>query len=172
MNERPDTERISTLKLWQIDDAIHDALVMREDEEEFDESYIEALELAFESKVSGCAAVSESLKEEIKTLQEIKRKVTARIESLTKNNEGLKEYIKSCLKSQGMTHAGSGMLRVRIQNNPMSVAIADENVPNLPSAFQKVTIEARKADIIRHVKETGEIPEGVEIVYGDHVRVY
>ena len=172
MNERPDAEQISTLKLWQLDDAIHDALIMREEEEDFDESHIESLNLAFDKKVSACAAASENLKEEINLLQEVKRKATARIESLTTNNDGLKEYVKSCLESQGMTKAGSGHLRVRIQNNPMSVEIADEDVRNLPSAFKKVTIEARKAEIIRHIKSSGEIPHGVKPVYGSHVRVY
>ena len=175
--QRPDTESISTLKLWQIEREIENAMLFREGEEDLSEedelqlsAYIEDLDLAFEDKIQSCASVSENLKGEIEVLTQTRNKLDVRIKALNKNRSWLMGYMKRALELIGMTHAGRIPLRVRIQNNPLSVDVHD--IELLPKKFQKVIIEPRKADIIKQIKTTGEVPKGCEPVRQTHLRVY
>ena len=175
--QRPDTDQISSLKLWQIEREIENAMLFREGEEGLSEedegqlsAYIEDLDLAFDKKIQSCASVSENLKEEIEVLTQTRNKLDSRIKALKNNRSWIMGYMKSALEFLGMTHAGRIPLRVRIQNNPLSVDVHD--VELLPKKFQKVTIEPRKADIIKQIKSTGEVPKGCEPVHGSHIRVY
>ena len=54
-----------------------------------------------------------------------------------------------------------GIHRCSVVKSPMSVEISDPKV--LPAEFQRVKIEARTADIIKHIKETGEVFDGVVV---------
>ena len=163
-------EQISSFQLWKIEAHIREALIMREGDEEFDESHIDELNLAFDEKVDKCAAASENLKEEIRILTEKKAELDKRIKALKKNNDGLKNYIKSCMEGAGKTHAGTGHLRVRIQRSPLSVEVLD--MDDLAEEFIKVIKEPRKQLLVKHIKETGEIPDGVEPIHSTHLRVY
>ena len=177
MQSRPDTPQHSTLKLFEIENRISDALLFREGEEDLTEEQedelsaeIEQLDLAFDRKIESCAAVTENLKHEIVALEEVRDSFNARIKSLKKNRSWLMRYMKIVLQKLRITHAGTGKLRVRIQKNPLSVEVPD--VDKIPEEFWKVKIEPNKEAIIRHVKNTGENPEGVIPVYGSHLRVY
>ena len=169
--ERPTTEQISTFQLWKLEAHITDALIMREGEAEFDESYLEELELAFDDKVDACAKVSENMKAEINILEEQIQEMRARVRTLKRNREGLLGYVKSIMEKLGLTKAGTGTLRVRIQKSPVSVEVRDPVL--LPKQFRKITIDAKKSDILRHIRSTGEIPEGVVVFSNNtHLRVY
>ena len=103
--QRPDTESISTLKLWQIEREIENAMLFREGEEDLSEedelqlsAYIEDLDLAFEDKIQSCASVSENLKGEIEVLTQTRNKLDVRIKALNKNRSWLMGYMKSTLE--------------------------------------------------------------------------
>ena len=175
--QRPDTDQISSLQLWQIEREIENALLFREGEEDLSEedegqlsAYIEDLDLAFDKKIQSCASVSENLKEEIEVLTQTRNKLDVRIKALKKNRSWLMGYMKRTLELLGMTHAGRIPLRVRIQRSPLSVVVHD--IDKLSEDFVRVIREPKKSDIVRHIKETGEIPDGTEPIENTHLRVY
>ena len=74
----------------------------------------------------------------------------------------LKGYVRGELMSLDRKKIQVGIHRCSVVKSPMSVEISDPKV--LPAEFQRVKIEARTADIIKHIKETGEVFDGVVVV--------
>ena len=99
---------------------------------------------------------------------EIKR-LQARKKSADNAVERLKENILYAMGMVGATELNTSIGRWRVQKNVPSVAITDE--AKIPDAF---TVEQprkiMKIAILQHWKETGEIPEGCDIVQTEGVR--
>ena len=146
--------------LYQLRQEIEDCLTLEADEE-FDLDELDMLILSFEEKVESCLAyiknlqaAGEGLAAEIKRLQDQKRAVV-------NNMARLKGYVRGELMSLDRKKIRVGVHRCSVVKAPMSVEVSDPKV--LPAEFQRVKIEARTADIIKHIKETGEVFNGVVI---------
>ena len=94
--------------------------------------------------------------EERKRLQELERRLANRIE---KKKEALKQIMIETDKKR-IEH---GSITVSIRNNRPSVVIIDES--KIPIEYKKEIVETHieKDKIYNHIKETGEIVEGIEI---------
>ena len=66
----------------------------------------------------------------------------------------------------------AGIFKVRMQNSPMTVDVTEES--KVPNEFKEemVTVRIDKKAIVKHIKSTGEIPDGVFPVQGKHIRIY
>ena len=108
--------------------------------------YTRNLELTIEAKKSEEKRISESRKADEKIL------------------ENFKQYVKECMEKGGFTKVETEIGSLTIAKNPASVEIIDENI--IPEEFKQevVTVKVDKTAIKNHFKETGEIPEGTNII--------
>ena len=118
----------------------------------------EAYARIMRNKIAEAAA----LEAEIKRLQ-------ARKKSADNAVERLKENILYAMGMVGATELNTSIGKWRIQKNAPSVAVLDEaKVPEEFTVPQPPKI--MKIAIMQHWKETGEIPEGCDIIHGEGVR--
>ena len=75
-----------------------------------------------------------------------------------------KQYVKECMENNGITKIETGLGTISIAKSPVSVEIINEEA--IPSEFKQeiVTVKIDKIKIKDNFKETGEIPDGVNII--------
>ena len=164
------------IKLYEIRNEIEATLFMPE-EEAFDSSRFEELNLPFEEKVDSCATMMKNLKAQAakldaqcEILQEEIRALRKKKQALENNRKGLAEYVKRIMESLGLKKAGNMLHRVTIAQSPLTVEINIEKLD--PKWIKKhVSTYPDKRGIIDHIKETGEIPNGVQPIQNTHIRV-
>lgn len=125
---------------------------------------IEALDCQFDEKIQNCCALIaensgyvDSLDEQIKRLQSLKKTHTARTESL-------KSYVRTQMLLSGRTRV-KGVFDVSIGKPSLQVNIYDEAA--LPDcAFEMVKKVLSKTEI-KHMIEAGEITTGAAIIEGE-----
>ena len=165
-----------TLKLYDVPTEIEETLFIPEGED-FDSSQIERLDLTFDEKILNCAAYMKNIRTQqkaldahIEILQEEIRELQRKREELENNRKGIAKYLKDFLESLCLEKAGDAIHRVRIARSPLTVEV---DMDKLDAKWIKRTenVYADKRGIIDHIKQTGEIPNGVEPIENTHLRV-
>ncbi len=163
-------------KFYDVPAEIEEALFIPEDED-FDSSQFERLNLTFDEKIHNCAAYIKNIRAQqkamdahIQILQEEIRGLQGKREELENNRKGIAQYIKGFLESFGLEKAGNSIHRVRIARSPLTVEV---NMEKLESTWIKRTenVYADKRGIIEYIKKTDETPTGVRRVENTHLRV-
>jgi hypothetical protein len=155
------------MKLYEVTDAI---LQKQHDDVNTDE--LDALALQFDEKAVGCACVVKNLTAEVTAIDaEIKR--LSDLRNARQNNvDRLKAYLLSCMQAADVRKIDAGVHGLRIQkNSQLSVNVLDPD--RVPVRFKEVITETRidRKAIAAEVKETGEIPDGVDARQGEHLRI-
>lgn len=134
------------------------------------EDYRQALEDTFESinesydlKIENSVKVLNQIKSDIETIgNEIKR-LQGKKKSLENNLDSFKEYLKDSMEMTGKTKVKTPLFSVWVQDNPQSLKVkSEDNIPK--DYFIKQPDKLNKKDLLKHIKETGELIEGVELV--------
>lgn len=101
-------------------------------------------------------ALLDGIKAEIERLKAYKSMVEGRIDRY-------KEYVKSNMEVLGINKIETELGTLSIAKSPITVEIIDED--KVPAEFKKIIQEVKidKKAISDNFKETGEIPEGVNI---------
>jgi len=123
-----------------------------------------------ERKLEGCCKVVFNLQAQEEALRKESQRFAQRATTTANRVRWLKEYIKKCLERIGKDKFTAGLFDLHIQKSPMSVEIIDEGI--VPEEYRlRVELVFNKTDIIRHAQATGEIPPGVSIKQGTHLRI-
>ena len=163
--------------LWEIAESI--AQILYAPSEELDEQSeasfaemednLEKLNLQFNEKVDACIkaiknrkAESDMIAEEIKRLRRMKQ-------SSDNNRQRLTNYVDDMMTKLNLTEAGTGLFKASIRNMPLTVREID--IHEVPDEFIEVVLKLKKREIIDHIKKTGEIPPGVDMVQGHYLRI-
>jgi hypothetical protein len=159
------------MKLYEVTNAIIDA---QHDTVNTDE--LDALAIQFEDKAIGCVCVIKNLNAEIATIDAELKRLTELKQSRQNNVDRLKAYLLANMQNAAIRKIESGVHRVRVQkNSQLSVTILDQDriSPRFKHIIEEIIKEVvidRKA-IADAVKETGEIPEGCNVVQNEHLRI-
>ena len=154
------------MKLYEITHQIIDA-----QHQEVDEDQLEQLEIDFKQKAVGCASVIKnfdswvvSIDNEIKRLKE-RKKVTLN------KKERLKNYLLQEMKQSGIQRIEEGSHRVSVRKSPLKVEV--EEPDQIPGQFQEMKTEYRinRTAILKHVKETGEVPSGCQVNQSEYIHI-
>lgn len=159
------------LKLYEIRREIEAALAAENEDGGFDSAELDALQLAFEEKASACIRQLKNLKASADAISAEIQKLTTAKTALENNHRRLADYLKHEMEALGKPTIQAGIHKARIAKSPITVQVIDEG--KIDDHWKKVeTVETvLKKEIIAHLKETGEIPSGVEIVQSTHLRV-
>ena len=95
---------------------------------------------------------------EIKRLQELKKSVVNKTESL-------KEMTKDQLQRLGKDKLETGLGTLSIRKSPISIEVIDEEKISPAFKKEKTVVTVDKTAIKKHFDETGEIIEGVKVNY-------
>ena len=155
---------MSNLSLYEITNAFP-ALMESEEITAEDKNKIEAeLTMLLQQKsqniigfIKNKEAMIDAKKSEEKRLKESREKDEKQIERF-------KQYVKECMENNGIIKIETGLGTLSIAKSPASVEIINEDA--IPSEFKQevVTVKIDKTKIKNNFKETGEIPDGVNII--------
>ena len=145
--------------------------IIENQHEEVNTDQLDALTLAFEVKAIGCACVVKNLTAEVNAIESEIRRLQDLRAARQNNVDRLKAYLMSCMKAAGIEKVENGIHKLRIQKSPLSVTVIDEQSvpPEFKTEVRSVQID-RKA-IAEHIKTTGEIPDGISALIGEHLRI-
>lgn len=101
-------------------------------------------------------ALLDGIKAEIERLRNYKAIVEGRIDRY-------KEYVKSNMQILGINKIETELGTISIAKSPVKIEIIDED--KVPDEFKTIVQEVKvdKKSILNNFKETGEIPDGVDI---------
>lgn len=129
------------------------------------------LQMAFKDKAVACAAVTKNLRAESDAVDAEIQRLMKRKAAIDNNRRRLCDYLLAEMQKAGIDKIDGEIHRIRRARSPLSVQILDED--KVPTQFRKVIIERTvdKKAIVEHVKETGEIVDGIEVVHNEHLRI-
>lgn len=156
------------MKLYEISDkiliAMQDPESLGVTEEEWD-----AWQLSFTQKVEGCIQVIRNLESESLALRTEAQHFAQRAQACENRTIWLKGYIKCQMERVGKEKLDAGIFKVSVQQSPQRIEVTDDSL--VPNEFIRLIREVKKSAIANYIKATGEIPEGVEIHNGTHLRI-
>lgn len=147
------------MKLYEIRWDIEECLTIENDEEELDTERLDSLVESFDEKVGSCIAVLKNMKATEEAIATEIRRLQSQKRTIVNNQTRLKGYLTGEMRLLGRNKIQVGVHKCTVAKSPMSVIV--ENPETLPEEFQNVKVEARISAVINHIKETGEVFEGV-----------
>ena len=162
-------DREDRVKLYEIREDIEAALTPEPDEP-FNPETLAALDLKFDDKVSACVAFIKNLRAHRKAIKAERERLEAKEKTAANDEKSLIAYVLSNMQQAESTEAGQGMHKAKIQRNSQpSVIVHQEH--KIPDRFVRIETKVLSREIAAWYKETGEIPNGTDIVEGEHLRV-
>ena len=154
------------MRLYEISHAI-----VESQHDEVDIEQLKQLEMAFKDKAVACAAVTKNLRAESDAVDAEIQRLMRRKAAIDNNRQRLIDYLLAEMQKAGIDKIDGGIHQIRRAKSPLLIQIIDED--NVPTQFRKVVIERTvdKKAVREHVKETGEIVDGIAVVQNEHLRI-
>ena len=155
---------MNNLSLYDITNAFP-VLMENEDITEEDKKKIEEeLTVLLQQKSQNIIGYTKNIELTINAMKEEEKRITENRKSLENKLEQFKKYVKECMERNDITKIETGLGTLSITKNPVSAEIINED--KVPDEFKQevITIKIDKTKIKNNFKETGEIPEGVNII--------
>ena len=155
---------MSNLSLYEITNAFP-ALMESEEITEEDKNKIEAeLTMLLQQKSQNIIGYTKNIELTINAMKEEEDRMSSNRKALENKLTRFKQYVKECMENNGITKITTGLGTLSIAKSPASVEIINED--EVPAEFKQkiVTVKIDKTKIKNNFKETGEIPEGVNII--------
>lgn len=155
---------MSNLSLYEITNAFP-ALMESEEITEEDKNKIEAeLTMLLQQKSQNIIGYTKNIELTIEAMEEEEDRISSNRKALENKLTRFKQYVKECMENNGITKIETGLGTLSIAKSPVSVEIINEEA--IPSEFKQeiVTVKVDKTKIKNNFKETGEIPDGVNII--------
>ena len=156
--------QMSNLSLYEITNAFP-ALMESEEITEEDKNKIEAeLTMLLQQKSQNIIGYTKNIELTIEAMKEEEDRISSNRKALENKLTRFKQYVKECMENNGITKIETVLGTLSIAKSPASVEIINEEA--IPSEFKQeiVTIKVDKTKIKNNFKETGEIPDGVNII--------
>ena len=155
---------MNQLSLYEITNAFP-ALMESEEITEEDKNKIEAeLTMLLQKKSQNIIGYTKNIELTIEAMKEEEDRIASNRKLLENKLARFKQYVKECMENNGITKIETGLGTLSIAKSPASVEIINEDA--IPSEFKQeiVTVKVDKTKIKNNFKETGEIPNGVNII--------
>lgn len=162
------------MTLYEINTAIRQIIECSPDGElsETDIVAIDTLAISLEEKADGYCALYREWTAEADAIKAEGQRLLERAESRHKAAARLKERLRLTLADLDMQKIKTARFTAYRQGNPPSVVL-DIPTASLPEQFQrkKTIIDPDKQAILAHAESGGELPNGVSIIRGEHLRI-
>ena len=155
---------MNNLSLYEITNAFPVLMESEEITEEDKKKIEEELTILLQQKSQNIIGYTKNIELTINAMKEEEKRIAENRKSLENKLERFKDYVKECMERNNITKIETGLGILSIAKSPMSVEITNED--EIPSEFKQevVTVKIDKTKIKNNFKETGEIPNGVNII--------
>lgn len=155
---------MNNLSLYEITNAFPVLMESEEITEEDKKKIEEELTILLQQKSQNIIGYTKNIELTINAMKEEEKRIAENRKSLENKLERFKDYVKECMERNNITKIETGLGILSIAKSPMSVEITNED--EVPSEFKQevVTVKIDKTKIKNNFKETGEIPNGVNII--------
>lgn len=155
---------MENLSLYQITNAFP-ALMESEEITPEDKAKIEEeLTILLQQKSQNIIGYTKNIELTINAMKEEEDRIASNRKTLENKLTRFKQYVKECMENNGITKIETELGTLSIAKSPVSVEIVNEEA--IPNNFKQeiITVKIDKTKIKENFKETGEIPDGVNIV--------
>lgn len=155
---------MSNLSLYEITNAFP-ALMENEEITEEDKIKIEEeLTILLQQKSQNIIGYTKNIELTINAMKEEEDRISNNRKTLENKLIRFKQYVKDCMENNGITKIETGLGTLSIAKSPISVEVVNEDA--VPSEFKQevITTKIDKTKIKNNFKETGEIPQGINII--------
>lgn len=155
---------MSNLSLYEITNAFP-ALMESEEITEAEKNEIQAeLTMLLQQKSQNIIGYTKNIELTINAMKEEEDRIASNRKALENKLTRFKQYVKECMENNGITKIETGLGTLSIVKSPASVEIVNED--EVPNEFKQetITVKIDKTKIKNNFKETGEIPDGVNII--------
>ena len=128
-----------------------------------------AINQAFGERIEACQMVFRHRMADAKALQEFARPYIERAARLEREAEQVKRYTFACLQTAGQIRVETPLGGARLQNSPPSVTVTCDP-HDLPIAYTRTVVEPDKVMLLDAWKAQLELPPGVSVEVGRHLR--
>lgn len=139
--------------------------------EDFTADQLDQIKLEFSQKVENCAKAIRILEAEAEAFSAESKRMAEKAGQIKGRIDSLKEYVKHHMEIAGVTNVKGQLLTVAIQKSPLSVRVVSEDAVPPEYRKEKIVVSFDNKAIANHIKETGEVPDGVEAHQGTHIRI-
>jgi len=156
------------MKVYELADTYNALTSLLEEEgatEEALQGQLRVIQEAFNAKAENIGKLILSLDGEATAITDELTRLNARKQATERKAEWLKSYLLQEMVNARIEKIKGTLVSLAIRNNPPSVSVLDINL--VPMAFRRIIPERFEADkklILDHVKSTGEVVPGCEIV--------
>jgi len=163
------------MRLYEITQGIQILEQILESDEDFTpemKEELDKLQQDFPEKIQNCAAAVKNLRASRKTFKEERDRLNDYIKSRNRQIEWLENYIMAEMQRVGKKQVDTGIFNVKVQRNSQPRVIV-LNTDDVPPIFKEKLEEwhVHRDTIKNYAMETGEIPAGVRLETGNHLRV-
>lgn len=155
---------MNNLRLYEITGGFPALMENEEITQEEKEKIQEELTVLLQQKSQNIIGYTKNIELTISAMKEEEKRISDDRKSLENKLINFKKYVKECMERNNITKIETVLGTLSITKNPASVEIVNED--EIPSEFKQeiVTVKIDKTKIKNYFKETGEIPEGTNIV--------
>ena len=155
---------MNNLSLYEITSGFPALMENEEITQEEKEKIQEELTVLLQQKSQNIIGYTKNIELTISAMKEEEKRISDNRKSLENKLINFKKYVKECMERNNITKIETVLGTLSITKSPASVEIVNED--EIPSEFKQeiVTVKIDKTKIKNYFKETGEIPEGTNIV--------
>lgn len=155
---------MNNLSLYEITNAFPILMQQEEISEEDKKKIEEELTVLLQQKSQNVIGYARNTELMINVMKEEEKRLEENRKNLEKQLTKFKEYVKDCMERNNITKIDTELGSLTIAKNPASVEIINED--EIPEEYKTevVTVKIDKTKIKNNFKETGEIPNGVNIL--------
>lgn len=155
---------MNNLSLYEITSGFPALMENEEITQEEKEKIQEELTVLLQRKSQSIIGYTKNIELTISAMKEEEKRISDNRKSLENKLINFKKYVKECMERNGITKIETALGTLSITKSPTSVEVVNED--EIPSEFKQevVTVKIDKTKIKNYFKETGEIPEGTNIV--------
>jgi RNA recognition motif-containing protein len=132
-----------------------------EQEKRIDET-LATLQINIEEKAIGIAKYVINIKGYMEMLKAEEERLHKKRKAAENRMEHLKNYLFKEMRAAAIMQIKGDVCTISIKQNPPSVEVVDVNL--LPEEYKKITVEAKKKEILDYFKLHGVILSGVNII--------
>ena len=134
------------------------------------ERYLIDAEIELTEKVENIAKFIKNLEAERESFKKESDRLAAKAKSLDKKVNSLKRYLENTLEVSGIDKVKGQLFTVSLQNNAMSLDVS--STEHIPMEFKRIPEPVvNKRELLKHIKDTGEVFEGVEVKQTKSLRI-
>ena len=163
------------MKMYQLAEEYRNLMIAVEDQEtgitEEQKSILDAIGDLSDQKVESIAMLIREIEAESEVINTESKRLAGKARSLDNRAAWLKNYAMDCMGQMSKDGVQGQILKIKIQNNPPSCEILDEEVVPTSYVTEVVTKKIDKRAILEDYKASGEIPAGCAINVGKSLRI-